>query len=113
MVEMISVGEKIPKNGGPIMEDKDGLHFPSMLLNAKQVPKLEGMKPGDKISLLVDAEIVMQSARKEKDTFDLEIKRIGISKKSAQENEDEETEEEANEKGRGQVKERLQRGNKK
>jgi len=111
MTEMIDVGQK---SDGPaeVKSDKKEKHYPTLYLSTKQLPKLKGMKPGDKITLLVDCEVKGYSLRSTKDqkeegNYDIEVQKIGISKKSAKDNEDEEEETEELKKD---VSERLKMG---
>ena len=113
MVEMKDVGEKSRELDAPEV-DKDRVHYPTLFLSTKQLPKLKDMKPGEKLTLLVDAEVkgfTLKSTedKKEEGNYDIEVQKIGISKKSAQESEDEEGEESENKKLRGEAKERFQR----
>ena len=69
---------------------KTRIDYPSMYLNNKQVPELSGMEVGTDVVLVVRAKVVSHSQRdhrnmsKEKrnrETFDLEVTKIGVVKK--------------------------------
>jgi len=89
-VKMHDAGEKIKNNESKPVISKREISYPSMWLNNKQVPELSGSEVGDDLLLVIRAKITshsqrdhinMSKERRNRETFDLEITKIGIIKK--------------------------------
>ena len=112
--EMTDVGENLKGVAEPEKVEKNEKHYPTLFLSTKQLPELEGMKPGDKGVLKVEYEIkgyYLRSTKgnEEEGQYDLEIQRIGISDKSVKEDKEKKDEKET-EKLKEEAKTRLKAG---
>jgi hypothetical protein len=84
-VKMKDAGMKIPKpKKGDICcspFSDNGVRYPSLYLDIKQAPDLSGYDVGDKVTILMEAEVVSHSADKSKTTdrenFEIKILKIG------------------------------------
>jgi len=117
-VKMIDVGEKnegLTKIESPKKNEK---YYPTLYLSTKQLTALKGKKPGDKLTLLVDAEVKGFSLRstkgkEEEGNYDIEVQKIGISKRTVQEDDDDDKGKKENERLKELTKERLAGGQEK
>jgi len=109
MVTMTDVGEKKPEIETP-KEDKKEKYYPTLFLSTKQLPELNGKKPGDKGILQVEYEVrgfTLRStlgSKEEEGQYDIEIKRIGLSDKPVKEEKDEKETEKLKEEVKGRLK---------
>lgn len=71
----------------------DRINYPSLYLNVKQAPGLENHEVEESVTLVIEGKIVSHSKNERrgedgKETFDIEIRKIGVSPKK-KEKEDE------------------------
>jgi len=70
---------------GPVMSESK-INYPSLYLNAKQAPELKGSDVHDDITLVIKGKITSHSINEgvgmdSRETFDIQINKIGIIKK--------------------------------
>jgi len=114
MEKMKDVGET--RSEVTAVEALENKHYPTLYLSTKQLPELKGKEPGDKGILSVEYEVRGYSIRSvkgqkgEEGQYDIEIQKIGVSKKAVEAEDKEKDEEKETEEIKKDVKERLKAG---
>lgn len=85
-IKLHNAGEKVTKHDRPMAFKEPSVYYPSLHLNVKQVPELKGYDVKDKCILVVKGELTGHHAnehrgREDSETFDIEIREIGVQKK--------------------------------
>ena len=86
-VKLHSAGEKIKKvyDMPTVGYSKDGMRFPTLYLNTKNVPALKGYEVEDECVLVIKGKVMSHSLREDtknsNENFDIEVKEIGLIKK--------------------------------
>jgi len=70
-VTMHDLGEKMSEGARPSGVEKDTTYYPSMRVSSKQLPKVEDMDVGDKVSMMMEG--VIKSKSKDDDSIRCEI----------------------------------------
>lgn len=95
-VKLVDAGIK-NKYGNEItsapVDPKSRIYYPSLYLSAKEAPMLTGSEVGDEVTLLIKACVVSHSLSEgqnsdKKESFSLDIKKIGVVSTTPAEDED-------------------------
>ena len=73
------LGEKPPKAGGPPVEAPSRPYYPSVHLSSKQLPKLDDMDVGDKVTLLAEGVIRSKEERNDEVHCEIELRKARVT----------------------------------
>lgn len=88
-VQMKDAGMKLPKPKKGLETccypgEENGVRYPTLYLDIKQAPDLSGYDVSDKITLILEGEIISHTADKnmsrDRENFEIKIKKIGCQK---------------------------------
>ena len=87
-VKMTDAGEQMGKGNccTELPKSEERIYYPSLYLNTKQSPDLEGYEVGDECTFLVKGKVTSHSLNEDvkdnkRETFNIDITKIGIIKK--------------------------------
>lgn len=87
-VMMQDAGVKMEKHDMPVATSSTSnkMRYPNLYLDSKECPQLKDYEFGDNVMMVVEGEITghskNQSLNSDRESFDIKIKKIGVSKKN-------------------------------